>query len=146
MSLANTSLDSDYNAFKNLEISRDELDLPTSVAANTLYTDSITFTIQENAKFIEAYAYLSDYNQYFNRLDSNYFDIWTKLNAQSANSTAYLLLTDASTLEYFDISLRFSGNQITVTLSYNNATGSTITFVHPTFKVPIAFVEYTLAR
>lgn len=147
MSISNTILDSDYNAFKNLQVSRGTLNLPTSVTNGSVYTSSATFTIDEAANFIVAFAETTDYKQYFTLLDSQYHDTWRRVNSVTPNTNDYLLFSDSASVESYQITLQFSGNSVTVTLSYKNISGSTQTFNnHPTHVVKIAFVEYTLAQ
>lgn len=146
MSIENTSLDSDLNAFKNLQVTRGNLNLPVSVLAGATYTDTAIFTIQEDASFIELYVYNSDYWYYFNFLDSQWRNFWRKVNTITPNLNNYWMRSNAPTIEIYNITMEFLGNQVIVTLRYTNVSGSTRTFSPPIPTVPVAFVEYTLGQ
>lgn len=130
-----------YNTFKNVSVYRDELDLPATLSSSSTYTDSITFTLNENASFLMGYMYTSDYSQYFQFLDSAYHDFWRQINNNNDN----LIFTSAG-LYYYDVKMVLNGNQVTFYLIAPRSTSGTPTVNHPTMKVPITFVEYRLAN
>lgn len=134
-------LHTSYNSFKNISVHRDELDLPVSLNTSTNYTDSVAFTLSENASFLMAYMYSSDYAQYFQFLDSKYHDAWRQINNNNDN-----LIFTSGGLYYYNIRMSLVGNLVTFTLIAPRSTSGTPTISHPTMKVPITFVEYRLAN
>lgn len=134
-------LHTSYNSFKNISVHRDELDLPASLNTVSNYTDSVAFTLTENASFLMAYMYTSDYAQYFQFLDSKYHDAWRQINNNNDN-----LIFTSSGLYYYNIRMSLVGNLVTFTLIAPRSTSGTPTVNHPTGKVPITFVEYRLAN
>lgn len=130
-----------YNSFKNVSVYRDELDLPVSLNTSTVYTDSVSFTLSEQASFIQAYMKTSDYAQYFQFLDSEYHDAWRQINANNDN-----LIFTSSGLYYYYVRMSISGNVVTFTLQAPRSTSGTPVIRHNTMKVPITFIEYRLAN
>lgn len=131
-----------YNSFKNVNVYRDELDLPASLNTSSVYNDSVTFNLSENASFLMAYMYTSDYAQYFQFLDSRYHNAWRQINNNNDN----LIFTSGGLYYYYVRMSIANGNQITFTLFAPRSTSGTPTISHPTMKVPIVFVEYRLAN
>jgi hypothetical protein len=137
-------LSSDHNAFKNASVQRGTIPIPTSIAASTRVTNTITFTLSESANFIQAYVFASDYGDYFNFGDSKYHDNWRSIN-NSSGTSEYLIFTSGGLYNY-SIRISLNGNVVTVTASFRNISGGTITINHPSYLVPITFIEYTLDR
>lgn len=139
-------LTSDLNAFKNRSVQRGNIPIPTSIAAGARVVNSITFTLSENANFIQAYIYATDYGDYFNFLDSKYHDGWRSINNSAASGSGeYLIFTSGGLYDYA-VRISINGNVVTATASFRNISGGTITINHPTYLVPITFIEYTLDR
>jgi len=130
-----------YNSFKNVSIHRGNLAIPATLNSGAVQTNSISFTLTENALFTMAYMYTSDYSQYFQFLDSAYHDAWRQINNNNDN----LIFTSAG-LYYYDVKMSLSGNIVTFTLIAPRSTSGTPTVNHPTYLVPVTFVEYTLAN
>lgn len=141
LDLTKLILHTGYNSFKNIEVHRNNLTLPPTLNTSSTYSDSITFTLQENASFLMAYMYTSDYAQYFQFLDSAYHDAWRQINNNNDN----LIFTSAG-LYYYYVRMTLQGNQVTFTLIAPRSTSGTPTVNHPTSLVPITFVEYRLAN
>lgn len=87
-------LHSAYNTFKNINVQRDYLDIPTSLSAGQYYTDSVTFQLTEDIAFLQAYSYATDYGDYFNYLDSGYHDAWRVIN----NNNDYVVFSSSGLL------------------------------------------------
>lgn len=135
----------DNNAFKNESVQRGILTIPGTIPAGVLYTTDIQFTLTEVANFIQAYTYATDYQDYFNYLDSGYHDAWRQSNNSTTASGDFLLFTSGG-LYPFTVRLIFSGNFVTARLQINNVGGAAKTVDHPTYQVPVTFIEYTLER
>lgn len=138
--LSKLLLHTSYNAFKNNSVQRGTLALPTSLTPSQVYTDSVTFTLSENAAFIQAYVYATDYGDYFNFTDGAYHDGWRMVNTNND----YLIFGSYTLLNYY-IRMSLNGNQVTFTLYVKNASHDN-TMSHPTHTVPITFIDYTLAN
>lgn len=134
-------LHSAYNSFKNVSVQRGNLVLPTTLNTSTVYTNSISFVLAERASFLQAYMFTSDYNQYFEFLDSKYHDAWRQINANNDN----LIFTSAG-LYYYYVRMSLKGNIVTFTLFAPRSTSGTPTVRHDTGLVPITFTEYRLAN
>lgn len=130
-----------YNTFKNINVYRDQLVLPSSLNTSSFYTYSTQFILSEDASFFQAYMYTSDYNQYFEFLDSAYHDAWRQINANNDN----LIFTSAG-LYYYYVRMTIDGRKVTFTLFAPKSTSGTPTVNHPTFRVPVTFIEYRLAN
>lgn len=130
-----------YNTFKNVSVYRDELVIPSTLNSSATQTNTLTFTLAENASFTMAYMYTSDYSQYFQFLDSAYHDAWRQIN----NSNDNLIFTSAG-LYYYDVKMTINNNVVTFYLIAPRSTSGTPTVNHPTHRVPITFVEYRLAN
>lgn len=137
---------SDNNAFKNQNVQRGNLPIPTSIPASSQVTRSIEFTLDEVANFIQAYCFATDYGDYFNFLDSLYHNAWRSINNSTASGSGDFLLFTSSGLYDFGVRIILNGNKVTVVGYYRNITGSTLTINHPTYVVPITFIEYTLDK
>lgn len=137
---------SDHNAFKNESVQRNNLAIPTSIPASSSVTNSVQFTLSEAANFIQAYIYATDYGDYFNFLDSAYHDGWRAINNSVASGSGdYLIFTSGGLYDYA-VRIRINGNIVTATAYFRNISGSPITITHPTYLIPITFIEYTLDR
>lgn len=136
---------SDHNAFKNQSVQRGNLSLPTSIPASSRSNSSITFNLNESANFVQPYVYATDYGDYFNFLDSQYHNFWRAIN-NSISSGGDFLVFSSNGLIAFTVRLEFAGALVTATLSIRNISGSPITINHPTYLVPVTFIEYTLDR
>lgn len=134
-------LHSSYNAFKNISVQRNSLVLPASMAAGEYYTNSIEFTLEEIASFMQGYNYSTDYSDYFNYLDSQYHDTWRS----QQNSYDHLVFSSSGLLNYF-IRMQLNGNKVTFTLSLSRVGFGAVTIRHDTYRVPITFIEYRLAN
>lgn len=130
-----------YNTFKNSSVLRDELDLPASVAAGAVYVDEVTFTLAEAASFIQAYVKTTDYSDYFQYLDSQYHDSYRNIN----QNTDHLVFSSGGLLNY-DIYMKINANKVTFSLRLSRQGFGAVTINHPTYKVPITFVEYRLTN
>lgn len=137
---------SDKNAFKNESVQRNNLAIPTSIPASSRVTSTVTFTLSEIANFIQAYIYATDYGDYFNFLDSKYHDGWRSINNSTASGSGEYLLFTSGGLYDFAVRISINGNVVTATASFRNISASTITINHPTYLIPITFIEYTLER
>ena len=140
--LSKTLFHSGFNAFKNDNLFQGTLTLPSSLANNTEYTDTVSFTVAQSDNFMQAYIYSTDYNDSFRYLDDNYHDYWHALNVSESN----LLFDNATFLWFYDVTINKVDDIITATLYIENSSGSTLTYDHPTFEVPVAFVDYSLAN
>lgn len=129
------------NSFKNVDINRGNLPIPNTLSSVVDYTASISFTLAEDASFLQGYMFTSDYAQYFQFLDSSYHDAWRQINANEDN----LLFTSAG-LYYYYIRMTLDRNVVTFTIFIPRATSGTPTVNHPTKLVPVTFVEYRLAN
>lgn len=139
--LSKLILHTGYNTFKNISVYRNDLTLPSSLNTSTVYENEIVFNLSENASFLQAYMYSTDYNQYFEFLDSSYHDAWRQINANNDN----LILTSAG-LYYYYVRMKINDKRVTFTLFAPKSTSGTPTVRHPSFKVPITFIEYRLAN
>lgn len=137
---------SDKNAFKNESVQRNNLAIPTSIPASSRVTSTVQFTLNEAANFLQVYVYATDYGDYFNFLDSKYHDGWRPINNSSASGSGeYLLFTSGGLYDY-GVKISINGKIVTATAYFRNISGGTITINHPTYLVPITFIEYTLDR
>lgn len=136
-------LHSAYNTFKNLSVQRDELDLPTSMSAGQYYTDTVTFQLTEAIAFLQAYSFATDYGDYFSFLDSQYHNQWRTIN----NNNDYMILSSSGLL-FFNIYmfLDTTNLRVTFTLVLSRVGFGAVTINHPTYKVPITFVDYRLTN
>ena len=139
--LSKLILHTGYNSFKNVAIYRGNLTLPTTLNTGSKYTNSITFDLTEQASFIQAYMYTSDYAQYFQFLDSAYHDAWRQINANNDN----LIFTSAG-LYYYYVTMKVDGFKVTFTLEAPRSTSGTPTVSHPTGLVPVTFTKYRLTN
>lgn len=132
-----------YNTFKNLSVQRDELDLPASVGAGVVYTDSVVFNLTEDIAFLQAYSYATDYGDYFTYLDSAYHDFYRLIN----NNSDYMVLSSSGLLVYtINMVLDTANRRVTFTLTLSRQGFGAVTINHPTYKVPITFVDYRLTN
>lgn len=132
-----------YNTFKNLSIQRGELDLPPSVGAGVVYTDTVTFDLTEEIAFLQAYSYATDYGDYFNYLDSQYHDAYRLIN----NNYDYMVLSSSGLLTYtINMVLDTLNKKVTFTLTLSRQGFGAVTINHPTLKVPVTFVDYRLTN
>lgn len=144
--IAKLILSSDHNAFKNESVQRSFLPLPTSIPAATRVVNTITFTLSEAANFIVPCVFATDYGDYFNYGDGKYHDAWRPINNSIATSSGDYLLLSSAGLINFAMRISIKDNIVTATLTVRNLGASTITINHPTYQVPITFVEYTLDK
>lgn len=136
-------LHSAYNTFKNLNVQRDALDLPTAVGAGVVYTDSVTFALTEDIAFLQAYSFATDYGDYFNYLDSQYHDFYRLIN----NNFDYMVLSSSGLLTYtINMFLDTENRRVTFTLTLSRQGFGAVTINHNTYKVPITFVDYRLTN
>lgn len=132
-----------YNTFKNLNVQRDQLDLPPSVGAGVVYTDTVTFQLTEDIAFLQAYSFATDYGDYFNYLDSQYHNGWRLIN----NNADYLVFSSGGLLFYtVNMFLDTVNRQVTFTLTLSRQGFGAVTINHDTYKVPITFVDYRLTN
>ena len=134
-------LHSSYNTFKNISVQRGNLAIPASVGAGVVYTDTVTFNLQEAAAFMQGYSYATDYGDYFNYLDSRYHDNWRNVHTNND----YMLLSSSGLLSY-TIRMQLSGSTATFTLRLSRAGFGAVTITHPTYLVPINFIDYKLTN
>lgn len=139
-------LSSDHNAFKNRSVQRGFLAIPTSIPASSRVNTTIQFTLSELANFIVPYIFATDYGDYFNFLDSKYHDFWRPINNSTASGSGDFLLFTSGGLYDYAVRISLDGNIVTVTGSFRNISGGTITINHPNYLVPITFIEYTLDK
>lgn len=137
---------SDKNAFKNESVQRGFLPIPTSIPAGSRVVNQIQFTLSELANFIQVYIYASDYGDYFNYLDSKYHDGWRPINNSTASGSGDFLLFTSGGLYDYAVRISLEGNVVTLTGSFRNISGGTITINHPNWLVPVTFIEYTLDK
>lgn len=130
-----------YNAFKNNSVQRDNLSLPTSVASGAVFTSVVSFITSQPAAFVPAFAFSTDYDNYFQFVDSQYHNTWRPVSGSQVHA-----LFSTTSLDFFRINFTITGTVITFTLYYKNSGGGTLTFNHPTGKVPITLIDYTLAN
>ena len=141
LDLTKLILHTSYNSFKNVNVHRGNLILPTTLNTSSTYAYQLSFTLAENASFTMAYMYSSDYASYFRFLDSKYHDAWRQINNNEDN-----LIFTTSGLYYYRIRMSLVGNVVTFTLYAPRSTSGTPVINHPTGLVPITFVEYRLAN
>lgn len=134
-------LHSSYNTFKNIDVQKDTLALPTAVGAGSIYTDSVTFSLAETAAFIQGYSYATDYGDYFNYLDSGYHDEWRNVHTNND----YMVLSSSGLLTY-TIKLELTATSAIFTLRLSRQGFGAVTINHPTYLVPIAFIDYRLTN
>jgi len=136
-------LHSSYNTFKNLNIQRGELVIPTSMTAGQYYTNSVSFTLTEEIAFLQGYSYATDYGDYFNYLDSQYHDEWRIIN----NNYDYMLLSSSGLIVMLiNMTLDTVNRRVTFTLSISREGSGAITIQHDTYRVPVTFVDYRLTN
>jgi hypothetical protein len=135
-----TLLDSSFNAFKNSSVQHANFNLPASLAANQNYSQTVTFKMSLNASFLQAYVFSTDYQYYFDFLDSQYHDNWRLINANADH-----LCRSSGSLLNFQVNMYLVGNLANFTL-YLRGLSSATTILHPTFLIPITFIDYTLAN
>lgn len=132
-------LSTSHNAFKNNGVFRDAFAFFTS-STGSVQKKTITFTLQEDTDFIQLFVYGTDYAKYFRYLDSQYHNSWMQVE----QSFDYLVFNSpVSSLWYYNITYTVVGRVVTVVLTVNGFGSFNFT---PGLTVPIAFVEYTLAR
>ena len=134
-------LHSSYNTFKNIDVQKDTLAIPASVGAGSIYTDSVTFNLQETAVFMQGYSYATDYGDYFNYLDSAYHDEWRNVHTNND----YMVLSSSGLLTY-TIKLELTATSAIFTLRLSRQGFGAVTINHPTYLVPIAFIDYRLTN
>ena len=134
-------LHSSYNTFKNIDVQKNTLDLPTSVGAGSIYTDSVTFNLQETAVFMQGYSFATDYGDYFNYLDSQYHDEWRNVHTNND----YMVLSSSGLLTY-TIKLELTATSAIFTLRLSRQGFGAVTINHPTYLVSIAFIDYRLTN
>lgn len=139
-------LTSDNNAFKNQSVQRSNLAIPTSIAASSRVTSTVEFTLSDTANFIVPYVYATDYGDYFNYLDSQYHDAWRPINNSTASGSGEYFLRTSGGIYDFGVRIKINGKKVTATAYFRNISGAPITVIHPTFLIPITFIEYTLDR
>jgi len=132
-------MSSEFNAFKNNGVHRHEFDFFVS-STGSVQTKSFTFTLADDTDFVQLFVYGTDYAKYFRYLDSQYHDKWQPVE----QSLDYLVFNHpVSSLYYYKVNYKIVNNVVTVYLTVNGFGSFNFT---PGMKVPIAFVEYTLAR
>ena len=136
-------LHSSYNTFKNINVQRGELVIPSSLSAGQYYTNSVTFDLTEEIAFLQAYSKATDYGDYFTYLDSTYHDFWRVIN----NNYDYMLLSSSGLL-FFNIYMLLDtvNKKVTFTLVLSRVGFGAVTINHPTYRVPITFVDYRLTN
>lgn len=136
-------LHSSYNTFKNLSVQRDELVLPTSMSAGEYYTDTVTFDLTEDIAFLQAYSYATDYGDYFSFLDGLYHDQWRVIN----NNNDYMILSSSGllTAKIF-MKLDTTNRQVTFTFVLSRVGFGAVDIRHPTYRIPVTFVDYRLTN
>lgn len=134
-------LHSSYNTYKNNSVQRGNLSLPTSLGAGLTWTSTVSFTLSRASAFIQAYSYATDYGDYFLYLDSAYHDAWRVIN----QNNDYLLFSSGG-LQYFNINMSIVGTTVTFTLIHKNISAGTLTYTHPTYLVPVTFIDYSLTN
>lgn len=139
--LDNILLHSSYNAFKNNGVHRADIAMPNSYTANTPVEITETFTLADDTDFAQVLIYGTDYAKYFRYLDSQYHDAWMQIE----QPRDFLLLDNPVTqLFYFYAKYRIVGDQITIVITIPKFSSSFN--ILSTLSVPVAVVEYTLAR
>lgn len=132
---------SSYNSFKNNGVSRTTLSLPDSYPAMTDQVVSYTFTLQNDTDFVQLLVYATDYAKPFlEGFPIAYANKWVQVE----QALDYLLKSDSGLIYYFNVDYKVVGNQVTVSARIPKF--SSAFNVSPHVDVPIAFVEYTLAR
>lgn len=112
--------------------------MPTSHTNGVEDVRSVTFTLDESTDFVQLLVYATDYGEYFRYLDSVYHDSWLPIEQAET-----FLLLPGRTLLYFSMDYKVVDNVVTVSLRIP-AFFSTQSY--PARSIPVAFVEYTLAR
>ena len=136
-----TLFHSGLNSFKNVNVHRHVFQMPNTHTANVADILTHTFTLSEDADFTQLLVKATDYGKYFRYRDSKYHNTWMMIE----QSLDFLLLdTPVTQLFFFKVTYKVDGDQVTVQLKVNPF-GTTFN-IDPEMEVPIAFVEYTLAR
>jgi hypothetical protein len=135
------ALHSSYNSFKNNSVQRNNLVIPASVGAGSVYTNTVSFTLTNPAAFIQGYSYATDYGDYFLYLDSAYHDAWRVVN----ENADYLLRSSSGLLSY-TIKMQIVGNVVSFTMRLSRAGFGAVTIFHDTYLIPITFIDYQLAN
>jgi hypothetical protein len=136
----------DRNAFKNESVQRSNIAIPASIPASSSIVRTVTFELNESANFIQVYIYATDYGDYFNFLDSKYHDGWRPINNSTASGSGDFLIFTSGGLYDYAVRISINGREVTATAYFRNISGSPITVNHPTYLIPITFIEYTLER
>lgn len=134
-------LHSSYNTFKNINVQKDYLAIPASVGAGSIYTDSVTFNLEESVAFMQGYSYATDYGDYFNYLDSQYHDEWRNVHTNND----YLVFSSSGILNP-TIKLELTATSAIFTFRLSRQGFGAVTINHPTYLVPIAFIDYRLTN
>lgn len=133
----------DFNTFKNISIHRGELTHPLSLPSSGSETRSLTFTLDEQASFIQLFIYGTSYNDYFRYLDSQYHDRWWLIE-----TTFDFLIFDnpVTQLGFYEINWTVNGNLVTLTWTTHIGFSATPPINMSPIRPKFAFVEYVLAE
>lgn len=141
LDIDNILMHSSINSFKNNGVHRANLAFPASHVNGVAQSVTQTFTLAEDTDFTQLLLYATDYAKYFRYLDSAYHDKWQQVE----QSLDFLIFNNpVSSLYYYNVNYKIDGNDVIVVLTIP-AFFPTMNFT-PGKVVPIAFVEYTLAK
>ena len=132
---------SGYNAFKNNGVHRASLSLPDYYPAMTEQSVEYTFTMQEDTDFVQLLVFATNYSKPFiEGIYGVYINRWEQVE----QSNDYLLRANNGSIYYFRVEYKVNGKQVTVKASTPKFSQAFTVASH--VDVPVAFVEYTLAR
>lgn len=139
LDVENILMHSSINSFKNNGVHRYNFPFFTASTGSPQKIEH-TFTLQQDTDFVQLLVFATDYAKYFRYLDSQYHNKWQPVE----QSLDYLVFNHPVTsLYYFTVNYKIDGDQVTVVLNVNGFGSFNFT---PGLEVPIAFVEYTLAK
>lgn len=146
VNIDNFILNTDTNTFKNSGNNTGTLTIPTYIAAGSIYTDTISFTLESESTphFHNTFVYATDYSDNFDYFPSLiYRDRWC--DARFLSLGVLITSSDAGVLNA-SILVKSTSNGVSITfrLSRKGTTAATIT--HSSYVIPVSMIDFNLAN
>lgn len=132
------------NSFKNQNVYRGNITIPTGVGAGAISNTSVTFTVPDGTEFIEIFGFFTSYSYRIEVIGiplTTYADMWQNL---VGTRDSVFLYTSAGIM-FGTLSLRVTGNQVFVNLNISRMGMGAMTINHGTYVLPISLVAYSTA-
>lgn len=130
------------NSFKNNGVNRDNLVVPASIGAGSIYTNTVTFTIPTGVDFQAAFAFFTSYSAriFAGTPFTTYQDRWYDIS-----QIEDIFFVSSAGVISGQFLLSVSGKTITITLRISRQGLGAVTITHPTGVIPVSLVAYSMA-